>query len=185
MALNSSETLSRKVHQILNLAIQPHNDEFKIDFSQIFESIKSSLRNLEGFNTTKFITSIDDNINFFGNPVKLQSIFQNLIENAIKYRKPSNHQNIIIFTIHEARNSIIVKIGDNGKGIKKDMLPKVFDKAFQVNHNDHGHGLGLYLVKKNLNEMGAYINVESREGEGTTFTIELPNSEKIQSAASA
>jgi signal transduction histidine kinase len=185
MALNSSETLSKKVHQILNLAIQSQNDEIKIDFSQIFESVKASLRHFEGFNRTKFITSIDDNINFFGNPVKLQSVFQNLIENAIKYRKPANHQNIIIFTIHEARNSIIIKIADNGRGIKKDLLPKIFDKSFKVNHNDNGHGLGLYLVKKNLNEMGAYIDVESREGDGTTFTIELPYSEKVQSAASA
>lgn len=185
LAINSSESLSDKVQQYLNLALQPQNDDIKIDFTQMFESIKSSLRNTEGFNRTKFITSIDDNIDLYGNPVKLQSIFLNLIENAIKYRKPANYQNIIIFTIHEAGNSIIVKVGDNGMGIKREHLPKVFDKAYKVNNGNNGHGLGLHLVKKNLNEMGATINVESREGEGTTFTIELPGNDQIRSAASA
>lgn len=185
MALNSSENLSAKVQQILNQAIQPQHNEKKIDFKNMFETIKASLKNMEGFNKTKFITSIDENLNFHGDPVKLQSVFQNLIENAIKYRKYTNNQNIIIFTIHDARKSIIVKVGDNGRGIKKEFLSQIFDKAFKINKGDHGHGLGLYLVKKSLNELGAYIDVESREGEGTTFTVELPCKNAYPSVASA
>ena len=174
LAFNSSETLSRKVQEILNLVRGEHQKTVRIDFQALFESIKSSLKEVDGFSSTKFICTIDENINFQGNPVKIHSIMQNLIENAIKYRKNHGHENIIILTVHEAQEYLIVKLTDNGRGIRSHDLTRIFDKTYQVNENDPGNGMGLYLVKKNLNEMGAAIRVESTEGEGTTFTIELP-----------
>nr|WP_246205973.1 HAMP domain-containing sensor histidine kinase [Fulvivirga aurantia] len=182
-AIESNGRLQGKVEDILKRTGSFNSDIEEVDFRAIIEKAKESLEGVDGYKNTKFITRVEDDLHYWGDTVRLQSVFQNLIENAIKYRNPKADHNIIIFSVCRREMGIIAKITDNGIGIKKELIPFIFEKDFRVSDTNDGHGMGLYLVKKNLNAMGGYLEVESKEGEGTTFTIKLTDNQVIKKNA--
>jgi signal transduction histidine kinase len=118
---------------------------------------------------------------------QMEILFYNLIENAVKFRKPGHHVNIdISYTIFQEnrykslpgnyRYHDVVKIlfTDNGKGFDTDHSNNLF-KLFQKLQSDTmGVGLGLALCKKIIDNHFGEISLDSEPGEGTTFTILLP-----------
>lgn len=108
-------------------------------------------------------------------PVSIESIFGNLIANAINYT-PENGK-ITVQVSHTGIN-LEVKVTDTGFGIEEKYIDKVFEKFYRIK-NDRtrfitGTGLGLPIVKGILDSMGGFISVESEVGVGTTFTVLLP-----------
>jgi signal transduction histidine kinase len=105
------------------------------------------------------------------------NVLFNLMENAVKYRREDVPPQLTAKTRNEGEN-ILISISDNGIGIKKDNLKKIFDRFYRVStgnvHNVKGFGLGLAYVKKIIEELGGTIKVESEYNTGTTFTITLP-----------
>jgi len=101
----------------------------------------------------------------------------NLFDNAIKYRKPDKPVNILVRTWNDDEH-LYLSIADDGIGIKKDNLKKIFDKFYRVHtgnvHNVKGFGLGLAYVKKVVDLHKGDIKVDSEYGKGTKFTISLP-----------
>ena len=101
----------------------------------------------------------------------------NLFDNAIKYRKPDQPVNLIISTWNDEHH-LFFAIKDDGIGIKKDNLKKIFDKFYRVHtgnvHDVKGFGLGLAYVKRIVDLHKGDIKVESEYGKGTKFTIQLP-----------
>jgi two-component system phosphate regulon sensor histidine kinase PhoR len=77
-----------------------------------------------------------------------------------------------------AKNYIIVRIQDQGAGMSKTVLKKVFEKFYREHtgdiHNVKGHGLGLAYVKKIVDDHQGEVYAESEKGKGSTFTIKLP-----------
>ena len=71
-------------------------------------------------------------------------------------------------------NQIVITIRDNGKGISEEMLPKIFEPFFTTKKVGEGTGLGLWVSYGIIKSFQGTINVDSVEGEGTTFTITLP-----------
>ncbi|WP_304065430.1 sensor histidine kinase [Pedobacter glucosidilyticus] len=113
--------------------------------------------------------------NVYFNKTYLESIFLNLITNAIKYAKADDYPLINIYTQVENQIKQII-IQDNGIGFDAD---KVKDKIFRIHQTFHNHpdakGIGLYLVHTHVLEMGAKITVHSEINKGTTFKIHLGN----------
>ncbi len=107
--------------------------------------------------------------------VRFRQILQNLIRNAIKYSGDSAHISIQIST---ADGLCAIAVSDNGIGISKDHLPRVFERFYQVEQIDtrsrKGTGLGLTIAKELVELMGGSIEVESEPGKGSTFTVTLP-----------
>ena len=105
------------------------------------------------------------------------NVLFNLMENAVKYRKPNVPLKLIART-ENVNDKICVSIQDNGIGIKKENLKKVFDRFFRVHtgnlHDVKGFGLGLAYVKKIVEELNGTIKVESELNTGTKFIISLP-----------
>ena len=102
-------------------------------------------------------------------------VFQNLIDNAIKYRKKDEQPHIDI-KYTEQKKTYILSVSDNGIGINKIYFDKIF-KLFQRLHQQDkykGTGLGLAIAKKNIERLGGKISVESEEEQGTTFYVEIP-----------
>ncbi|UNY98068.1 HAMP domain-containing histidine kinase [Zhouia spongiae] len=99
-------------------------------------------------------------------------IMENVIHNAIKY---SNSEQAINIRIHQKNSEIICTVQDQGIGIKKDDMDKLFNSFFRsdaLNHKDiKGNGLGLSIVKKAADAIQAKINIKSELHHGTTFTI--------------
>ncbi len=108
-------------------------------------------------------------------PAYLESIMFNLISNAIKYRSVKRPLLIEILTKTE-NNHCILQIRDNGLGFDAEAAKEKLFQPFQRFHNHvEGKGLGLFMVKTQVEALGGYLEVTSQPDEGTTFTIHLPN----------
>jgi PAS domain S-box-containing protein len=103
----------------------------------------------------------------------LESIFQNLLSNAIKYRAPERKAKIH-FESDIKKEQVVLRVSDNGQGID---LQKFGDKLFGLHRTFHSHqearGVGLFLIKTQIESMGGSISAESEAGKGTTFTIQF------------
>ena len=105
----------------------------------------------------------------------ISQAFLNLLSNAVKYSK--ERKNILV-QVQEDSNSALISVTDQGIGISKKEIKKIFDKFYRVpgkeNNSSGGSGLGLTLAKHIVKAHGGEIKVESEEGKGSTFTIEIP-----------
>lgn len=110
-----------------------------------------------------------------GDPFHLTHIFNNLLDNANKYSKENP---LIRVEAWDDADQIVVTIQDQGIGMSKDALKKIFDKFYRVPtgnvHDVKGFGLGLSYVKTMLEAHKGEIHVQSELGKGSTFTINLP-----------
>ncbi|MCZ8196968.1 MAG: ATP-binding protein [Flavobacterium sp.] len=109
----------------------------------------------------------------FGNDFRFKQLFQNLIQNAIKY----NDKAIGMIEIGslEKENEIEFYIKDNGIGINERYQTKIFDIFSKLDNNDQSSGIGLSIVKKIIDLYGGKIWLESQEKVGTTFFFTIPN----------
>ena len=105
----------------------------------------------------------------------LMNVIRNLVDNAKKYSKQPSE---IIFKTYNDENSVFLEVKDQGIGISKEHIKKIFDKFYRVPtgniHNVKGFGLGLNYVKEIVKKHKWHISVESEPGEGTTFLIKIP-----------
>ncbi|MBG6132101.1 two-component system phosphate regulon sensor histidine kinase PhoR [Aquimarina sp. EL_43] len=109
------------------------------------------------------------------NDSHLTNVIVNILDNAIKYSE--NEPKIDVYT-ENVKNSIVLKVRDQGIGMSKVAQKKIFEKFFREHtgdlHNVKGHGLGLTYVKRIIDDHHGQIWVESERGKGSTFIIKLP-----------
>ena len=118
---------------------------------------------------------IEDNINITMDRDKLRQIIHNLLSNSLKFLKNNGKVEVVL---RKENNKSIIKIIDNGSGIKRDDLPFIFDRFFRardaIGDNSDGSGLGLSITKSIVEAHNGSIDIESSYGIGTTVTIVLP-----------
>jgi signal transduction histidine kinase len=100
----------------------------------------------------------------------LRSIFYNLITNAIKYRDRIRPVKIHVKTVKK-ENQILLTIEDNGLGLSKDQQAKLFTMFKRLHSHVDGSGIGLYIIKRVIENNGGKIEVDSKEGIGSKFKI--------------
>ena len=109
--------------------------------------------------------------------VHFSNMIHNLMDNAVKYRNPDKPLELMLKTWNDEKH-LYFSIQDNGMGIKKENLKKIFDKFYRVHtgnkHDVKGFGLGLAYVKKVVDLHQGEIKAESELGKGTKFTVSLP-----------
>ena len=106
----------------------------------------------------------------------LRSVFTNLVINALESIDGGGGGKVSIRLSNTRENSVKVEVTDTGRGISPEDISKVFEPYFST--KETGTGLGLAIVKKAVDDHGGTINVASKQGSGTTFTIILPAREK-------
>lgn len=127
-----------------------------------------------------FKYDIDEIPNFRSNDKIILSVLQNLIDNAIKYRKINiGAAPYVHITISKFEKGAQITIKDNGLGIRKDKVDKVFDMFQRANEKSQGTGLGLYIVKTSVEKLKGTISLKSVERQGSTFKIYLPSLDDI------
>ncbi len=106
----------------------------------------------------------------------IRIIFQNLLSNAVAYTPP---QGKISIQIINQDTGVRIAIGDSGCGIPQNAKAKIYTKFFRADNaraiKTDGTGLGLYITKSIVEALGGTIGFESKEGEGTVFSVDLPN----------
>lgn len=174
----STHLLNETINDLVKVVIIKDNPSIhkeKVLIKEIFENVFNQLSFLIGLH--KPILKIDlEEVSILNiNKSYLESIFLNLLTNAIKYRSENRQLKVNISSKVEGDN-LVLTFKDNGVGID---LVRNRDKIFGLYQRFHNHpdskGLGLYLVKSQVEAMGGTINVESTVGKGTTFTIVFKN----------
>lgn len=142
----------------------------EIDLNSVVEKIKRNLLQTYGEST---IIQKSNLPSVFAEEGQMTLLFQNLIENGLKYNEEENK--VIKITAKETANFIQIIVKDNGIGIEKQYHEQIFSmfKRLHTNHTYEGTGLGLAICKKIVDRMNGKIWLESEEGKGTTFFIEL------------
>lgn len=111
-----------------------------------------------------------------GDPVALRRVFMNLVENAVKYNRDGGEVHLGLET---ANGHVRVRVRDTGIGIRPEHLPKLFRRFYRIDkarsRESGGAGLGLAICKSFIDAHEGTIEVDSRPGEGTTFTVDLPS----------
>lgn len=105
-------------------------------------------------------------------PSQINQVFLNLITNAVQAMP--GEQGILTLTTRKDGEGVAVDIKDNGSGIPPEVLPKIFDPFFTTKEIGKGTGLGLSISYKIVEQHGGKISVQTKQGEGTTFTVWLP-----------
>jgi PAS domain S-box-containing protein len=170
----STHLLNETINDLVKVIIikdNPSIQKEKLLIKDVFENVFNQLSFLISANKPILKIDLEVETIFDINKSYLESIFLNLLTNAINYREPSRQLRISIATKVED-NKLFMTFKDNGIGID---LEKNNDKIFGLYQRFHNYpeskGLGLYLVKSQVESMGGTISVDSNVGKGTTFTI--------------
>jgi signal transduction histidine kinase len=160
------------MHQVLRVRAKDSVEFNTINLNDIVDGIKLQLS--ESIRTSNFeiqTTFELETINY--EKSHIENLFLNLITNAIKYRRDEADP---IIQIHSSKlnNHVRLIFKDNGSGIDLDKHGKnLFGMYKRFHSNPEGRGVGLYLVKRQLNALGSTISVESEPNQGTCFTVFL------------
>ena len=147
----------------------------KIEFPEIIKSIIRSFKYLPNFSNITFDIEIDETINYDGDKSIITTIFQNLIENSIKYSRVDVPPLIHVAVAKDEHNDfLIIEVSDNGIGIGADYQERIFEMFFRANDEKEGSGLGLYILKYAVDKLKGKITLESEHGKGSTFSVILP-----------
>ena len=175
-----NKRLETQVERVLNIStLDSENttlNKKSLDFHELLFEVKDTFDFNQLANGGKI--SIENNASIFviqADPIHITNVVYNLLDNAVKYC--TSPPEIIISTKTE-KKYLVVEIKDNGIGIRKEDLKMIFDKFYRVAtgniHDIKGFGLGLFYVKLIINEHNGTIDIKSKVGEGSTFTIKLP-----------
>jgi signal transduction histidine kinase len=123
-----------------------------------------------------------------GDPLRLRQVVNNILSNACKYTQPGGRVEMRIRVLppdvfsRDDRGYIVVAISDTGIGIPLEEQPKIFDRFYRVDNplsiEAGGPGVGLTIAKELVERHGGRIWVDSKEGEGSTFTFIIPLAER-------
>ncbi|MBN8591792.1 MAG: tetratricopeptide repeat protein [Anaerolineae bacterium] len=108
-------------------------------------------------------------------PLRLQQAIVNLLTNAIKY---TPEKGLVQIRVVQVENQVRIQVIDNGIGIPPEAIPRLFDRFYRVHNypvSIEGTGLGLSIVKLAVEQHGGTVKVESEPGQGTVFTLLLPD----------
>jgi len=130
----------------------------------------------------KFVSSQLD-APVYGDRGRIQIIFNNLISNAIRYTDPAKQDKWIQIDIQANKEKVRIVFSDNGLGISEEHLGKIFGMFYRASFSSKGSGLGLFILKEAIDKMRGHVAVTSKEGIGTSFTIDLPNQYDMQKVA--
>jgi signal transduction histidine kinase len=145
----------------------------KIDFDLLLDECIGAYHYLHNYNSIRFIKEVDPNIEFYSEWAIVNTILQNLIENAIKYSNPENNP-FVKAVISQEETQLKIVVEDNGVGIAPDYQAKIFDMFFRANDHIDGTGLGLYILKRAVERLQGEVRFHSEVYVGSSFTIILP-----------
>ena len=121
---------------------------------------------------------VEDGLTLEGDPIKLNQILYNLMDNAMKY---TPDEGTVTVTLRREDDAIVWRVRDNGVGIPEEDLDHIFDRFYRVDkarsRETGGTGLGLSIVKQLVTMHGGTISVESEAGKGSEFVVSFPREE--------
>lgn len=171
---SEAQRAAKVVQNLLTFARQREPHKGSVDINEIITEALE-LREYElRQNGIKVVTHLADLPGYWADYYQLEQVFVNLIINAEQAMMNAGKGDKLIITTGEMDGYIVVTIADNGPGIKRQNLEKVFDPFFTTRGDCGGTGLGLSICHGIVQEHNGRITATSEPGQGTTFTVSLP-----------
>jgi signal transduction histidine kinase len=147
-----------------------------INLREIVNDVEFSIADLMMSSSAEIIIDDSELREFHFSRKKIKSIFYNLISNAIKYRHPDRTPVIYIST-KKGKDFHCISFTDNGLGVSEKNQGRIFHMFQRFHDHVEGSGIGLYIVKRLLENSGGRIEVESEQDKGSIFRVYLPANE--------
>jgi heavy metal sensor kinase len=186
-ALEESERLSKIVESLLAISRLDAGEALmtreRFDLAELVADTVEQMRLLAEDKRITLSCFAKDAVQVEGDPGRLKQVVVNLADNAIKYTNEGGSVDIRVAAVD---GKALLEVSDSGLGIPSEALPHVFERFYRVDkarsRQMGGAGLGLSIVKSICEAHGGRISVESTEGTGSRFTVELPldNSEGVK-----
>lgn len=176
MLVQSADKLDKTLLGLIEVLNVTQGDKKveKVDLKELVGEIVDGFDHLPQRKTMRIDQEIHADIKIKIDKTVLRSALQNLIHNAIVYRKRDFPNSFVRISSMVGNNRLQIKIQDNGVGIPKALEQKVFDIFFRANLDSPGSGLGLYITKNAIEKINATISMSSEVGVGTIFIIDIP-----------
>jgi signal transduction histidine kinase len=190
---DQTDRLGRLIQQLLDVsrfeAGGGRLDIRPLDVRAFLQDLKSSFEVLAFQNEIDFELITDDSLpeTIQGDSDRLNEVLGNLLSNAFKFTARGGSIRVRAGADRRTGEGVLFEVSDTGVGIPSDMLPRVFDKFYQVENaaqpKSVGSGLGLAIAKEIVDAHGGTISAESEVGRGTTFSVVLPLQPAVPEAA--
>jgi signal transduction histidine kinase len=176
--LEETTRLSNLIKELFELAKFDENSfiiqKQQIELREFLSKIEQKLLPAFHEKNISLHVSCPDEVFLMADPVRLEQIFLNLLDNALKYSQSGSKTNL---SVEKKGLNLIITVSDNGKGIPKEDIPHIFDRFYRVDKSRTralgGSGLGLSIVKELVQAHNGTISVQSEENVGTEFEIIL------------
>jgi len=148
-----------------------------IDFSSQIREIFEDVRHISPEKIVMEL-NIKQDTPFYSDGKRISTLIKNIISNAVKYRKKGTQDSFININILVTTSEAILRFEDNGEGIEDIHQDRIFEMFYRASNSAPGTGLGLYICKEILNNIGGSITLDSVAGEGSVFTVTIKNKNK-------
>lgn len=148
----------------------------RVNLREAVEEVVNDLRYMKEFDKISFAIVVDPAATVMIDAQRLKIIVTNLVSNAIKYADPSKTQKEVKIQFENGNTSWKLYVSDNGIGIDKKYLSRVFEMFYRATERSQGSGLGLYIVKETVDRLKGEIFVDSEKGKWTRFELIFPAS---------
>lgn len=180
MVKESNDRMIELVNSLLNVSrIDLHIFAVESEPTDLQKVARSVLKEISmdiGKKRLRVTTAFDKELGpLETDPRLIRMVFQNLLSNAVKYTRPKDS---ISLAIRKVGTQILIEVSDSGLGVPAAAQSRIFVKMFRADNarksDPNGTGLGLYIVKAIVEEMGGTIRFESEEDKGTAFFVSIP-----------
>ncbi len=157
------------------LQLQQDNSKARqpIDLAALVEAVRLDLAPLLAATQAELRVEVQDCPTLHGSPKDVRSIVFNLLSNALKYRHPDRPPRVQLLATCDAHYAEL-RVQDNGLGLTPEQQPRLFGLFTRLHSHVEGSGVGLYAIKRLVENRGGRIGVESEAGVGSTFWVRLP-----------
>ncbi|TES93956.1 MAG: GHKL domain-containing protein [Candidatus Cloacimonadota bacterium] len=174
--MRATEKISVLMTDILDFSKQRKIKKEEVNINSLLKEIEEGFSN--SLNGTRLVVRKEKNIDtIFSNHRALQCVISNLIKNAKEAIEENGKKGEIELNLRKNNEHVIFEVSDTGRGIEEDKIKSIFNAFFTTKKN--GTGLGLSIVKKVVESLDGDISVRSKPGEGTKFSITLPEQNGI------
>lgn len=175
-ASGNLESTIHDLNDIVKVNVSGQEDFQVVQLKSAVDKIIESVEPLTKAGKVEILVDVEETVRVFGLRAYVESIMLNLVTNGIKYASPNRDSMIRITAKQDINKEVRIEIEDNGIGIDLDTHRKDLFKMYKIFHkHEDARGVGLFLVKNQIESMNGSIDIESTVDVGTKFIIKLPN----------
>ncbi|TRX53780.1 PAS domain S-box protein [Fulvivirga sp. M361] len=146
-----------------------------VDFDFMLQNAITGIKNMDPTGNIDIKYTLGKISDLYSDPNRLKIIIENVLSNSVKYSDDEKTASYVNIDIQITPDRCKLRFDDNGIGIRKERLNRIFDIFYRADEGSQGSGLGLYVVKDAIDKLGGHIEVQSEYGNGSSFIITIPN----------